>query len=475
MYWPDGTEVTSADVKFGWEVDRDGTPLPHTCETDGVCRVDTPDRYTAVYHLPQPRSSFLDNIPGYVLPAKWAGFWNHDVHAAAVALNTNLPPGSPGFPSAGPYQTLRFVGDRRAIMGPMPHYTTLTCGGHIQKLVFVQYASVAELVAAAATHQVDITAGQPGFFPGPTASDVPLLEQHTDSYTLWIGPGSFYLRLSLMVDRTYHGQPNPLADTRVRLALALGLDRDGLVRKALDLNRQEIQNLISWTPWPNTPVLRAPGADRSITGQWDPLAGRFLSTTGRGRALADAHALLASTPWAHGFTLDLFTTNGNPARYAAAQYLARSWARLGVHVNLNFVSGADLFNDWDHGGIVAHGAFQVGLWAESFLDDGSSLDTSLQSRYIQTESSHNATTTGDTSHIRDAVIDRDVDLLARTTKRKARDTLLAAIQQQLNRKAYWIMLWIQPNIATSDDRVADFAPGLAPLNYDIQNWRVTGP
>jgi ABC-type transport system substrate-binding protein len=475
MYWPDGSEVTSADVKFGWEVDRDGAPLPLTCETDGVCSVDTPDRYTAVYHLPQPSSSFLDNIPGFVLPATWPGFWNQNVHAAATALNTNLPPGSPGFPSTGPYQTVRFVGDRQAIMRPMLYYTTLNCGGHIQKLVLVQYTSVADLVAAAATHQVDVTAGGAGFFPGPTGSDVPLLEQHPNAYKLWIVPGSYYLRLSLMVDRTYHGQPNPLANAKVRLALALGLDRDGLVRKALDLTRRQIQNLTSWTPWPNTPVLHAPGADRSITGQWDPLAGRFLSTTGRGRALSDARKLLAATPWAHGFTLDFLTTSGSPERYAAAQYLATSWARLGVHLDLHFVSGSDLFNDWDHGGIVVHGAFQVGLWANPFMDDGGSLDTLLQSRNIPTQSSHDANTSDNVSHIRDAVIDRDFDLLARTTKRKARDTLLAAIQQELNRKAYWIMLWIQPNIATSDDRVTDLAPGLAPLAYDIQDWRVTGP
>lgn len=479
VHWSDGSEVTSADVKFGWQVGRDGAPLPHTCQTDGVCRVDTPDRYTVVFHLPRANASFLfstflnPTLP-YILPLRWAGFWNHNVHAAAVALNTKLPSGSPGFPSTGPYQTVRLVGGQRVIMRPMPYYTTLNCGGHIRKLVFAQYASVAELVAAAATHRVDITAGWPGFFPGPTASDVPLLEQHTGSYRLRILPGSYYSRLLLMVDRSYHGRPNPLASMKVRLALALGLDREGLVRRALALNAQQIRNLISWTPWPNTPVLRAPGTDRRITGQWDPLDRRFLNPTGRGRALADARALLASTPWAHGLTLDLFTTINNPARYAAATFLARSWARLGVHLNLHFVSGAGLFSDWNGGGIVAHGAFQVGLWADPFLGDGALLNTGLQRRYIETESMHSAATGGDPSHIRDAVFDRDFDLLPRTTGQKARDRLLAAIQQELNRKAYWIMLWIQPNIATTDNRVIGFNPGLAPPYYDEQNWRVRG-
>jgi ABC-type transport system substrate-binding protein len=359
----------------------------------------------------------------------------------------------------------------------MPYYTTLNCGAYIQKLVIFQYSSTASLEAAAAAHRVDITVGLDANYSLPP-DDIPVLVEHASAYKIWIVPSSFFEHLELNVDPTYVGQPNPLHDTRVRLALALGFDKAGLLRHSLDLSQEQIRTLTAWTPWVNTPGQRSSGADRSITGQWDPVARQYADETGQGRALADARALLAQTPWKHGLTLDLYTTQNNLTRAAEATYLAKSWAKLGVKVNLNFADGGKLFGDWDHGGILAHGAFQVGLFANPLDGDGGDFNTLLQSKYIDRELSVHLPQNvgnGNVSGIHDVIFDRDFDQLGHTFGRTARDKLLAAIQQELNRKAYWIPLFFHPNINTSDSRVLNFSPGSETPFYDVQDWKVRGP
>lgn len=66
--WQDGVEVSSADFKFSWERSVDPrVESPSASDLAIVASVDTPDPYTAVFHLKKPSGTFYDIVP-YVVP-----------------------------------------------------------------------------------------------------------------------------------------------------------------------------------------------------------------------------------------------------------------------------------------------------------------------------------------------------------------------------------------------------------------------
>src|SRR5205823_4040767 len=61
LLWSDGkTEITSANLKFGWAIDKDPASGPYCdagCKV--ISRIDTPDKYTAVMHLKNIDAPFI--------------------------------------------------------------------------------------------------------------------------------------------------------------------------------------------------------------------------------------------------------------------------------------------------------------------------------------------------------------------------------------------------------------------------------
>jgi peptide/nickel transport system substrate-binding protein len=63
--WQDGAPFTSADVKFSWQaVMNPNNNVVERRGYDQVSSVDTPDAYTAVFHLKRPFAPFVDTVFG---------------------------------------------------------------------------------------------------------------------------------------------------------------------------------------------------------------------------------------------------------------------------------------------------------------------------------------------------------------------------------------------------------------------------
>src|SRR5205807_6515455 len=125
----------------------------------------------------------------------------------------------PNYPTDGPYQSIRIVNRRNILYRPMPYYDDMTCGASIANVIGVELPSGTAQVAAAINGNVDIV---PNFRINAFAD----LQGDTANYTLHLDStltGNIE-NLTLNVDPTYQDQPNPLANTKVRLALALALD-----------------------------------------------------------------------------------------------------------------------------------------------------------------------------------------------------------------------------------------------------------
>jgi ABC-type transport system substrate-binding protein len=482
LRWSNGTEITSADVKFGWRVDMDpasgsgGPACAGTC--DVVSSVDTPDRYTAVFHLKAIDPSFVSpNVDaGGNMPRVWAKgspAWIGDPHVAAQKLGS-LDLRNPAYLTDGPYQAVS-LSQNRLTLRAMKYYDDMRCGASIRSLALTTYntgdtPSTAAQVQAAIGGRIDI-----GTNYAPV--DAPNLTRHRGSYDLHVEPTFTFEHLEFNLDSSFQGRANPLADTRVRLALALALDKISIIRSALALTTKQAQKIEAWTPWVHTSHLTQPYTDPGITGQWDPLANRgrgaYVSATGSGQALADARRLLSSTRWKNGFTLEMYTTQ-KPERLVMMPLVAAAWKRLGVTVRQHPVGFGVLFTPWSQGGIAVHGAFQVLLFAEAGAPSPDPMFTLMESPYVDRDQTAHTSDNVNYAGIRDRTIDQAFSQAVRTFDNRVRKRAFAIVQERLNQRAYWIPLYYVPSISTNDHHVGGFKPnpifGMDAWNsYD---WRV---
>lgn len=474
MHFSNGKEITAQDVVFSWKAGMDKASGPYCLGScDAIARIDTKGKYQLIFHMKQPYAPALDYaINGFqILPRTWPNGWaSGDVHAAANTFysNSKFNYEGPDFPSNGAYQVQQFVNNDRIVLQPMKYYSTMTCGAYLKQLIFVFYSSKPGLIAAAAARQTDVTRNY-------TAADLPELAKHK-TYKTDVVPSFSFEHLEFNVDKEFNGKPNPLSNQNVRLAMALALDKLGLIRSALGLTAKQAKLIEAWSPWVNTPALVQPFADKSLTGQWDPAAKKFQVNTGSGQALADAKKLLAKTPYKDGFSLDFYTTSGNPVRQSQAAVMLRNWATLGIKLNLNFVPSSKLFGYvWANNTIGQHGAFQVAMFATSGKPDPDQFKFNLVSRYIDREQAQHSSTNINWSGIHDKVFDKDMPAAAKTTKRSTRATLYSAVQVEMNKQAYWVPLFYRPNINTTDGKVKNFAgnPTQVESTWNVYNWRVS--
>jgi ABC-type transport system substrate-binding protein len=485
LRWSNNTEITSADIGFGWRVNMDAATGPvcaHSC--DVIRRIDTPDRYTAVLRLktifPSLLTSSLGGGPGgvpFLWPTTWPHAWRDDPHAAAVRLFASpFSQFGPNYPTNGPYYSVRKVGPRSMLFRPMPYYDDMTCGASVANIVDVSYISSAPMLAAAVNGKGDVAKGFDYDF-------LPDLQGHSGTFAFQTDPVLSLEHLGFNVDPTYQGRPNPVANTKIRLALALATDKIKMIGQALTTSTKVAKHIEAWSFALNTPSVVQPFADRALVGQWDPIAKQFVTDTGHGQALADARRLLAGTPWKRGFTLDFYSdASGSISRIRRreAREVITDWAKIGVKLNVHFIDGfppssPNLFGSWFDGGILAHGAFQVVLArSDSGEVDLDNWKFNLQSKYIVREHPANDLG-GNVSGIHDAVLDRGFDRAGGTVNPQARSAEYAAIQREVNERAYWIPLYFPPDLWTSDRRVRNvtFSPGVwGNLCWDMYAWKM---
>jgi peptide/nickel transport system substrate-binding protein len=469
LRWSDGREITAADVRFGWRVEMDPATGPWCAGTcDVISSIGVPDRYTAVLHVKRVYAPLLSTAMPLPWPASWPHAWN-SVRSAARELGKDQAYDflGPQYPTDGPYQVVRKSGGT-ITMQPMPHYDNMVCGAFIRTVRFTILSSLPALMAAAANHRTDAT--DPVFSP----FDLLELRRHIYAYTLHVDPSLTMQHVEFNLDPRYRGRPNPLSNLNVRRALALAVDRVGLVQRSLGFSPEDARNITAWTFLVSTPRLVQPFAETKLVGQWDPIAGTYSSQPGQSDALAHARQLLAATPWKHGFSMDFYTLRQNYFE-STEGVLAGDWARLGVYLRAHFLDPATLFADWSHGGVLAHGDFQGVLFYYGGAFDPDGARFIMQSRYIDRRARIHQALNQNEAGIDDPMIDRAFDRAAQTFDPAGRATGYSFIQERVNKRAYWIPLYFLPIISTSDRSLKNFSINAAvnsPL-WDVYAWKTS--
>ena len=117
--WQDGAPFSSADVKFSWQaVMNPDNNVVERRGYDQVRSVDTPDAYTAVFHLKQPFAPFVDTVFGesddpYRIVPK---------HILGKYKNINQVPFNQQPIGTGPFKVARWIHGDHVAYAANPYY-----------------------------------------------------------------------------------------------------------------------------------------------------------------------------------------------------------------------------------------------------------------------------------------------------------------------------------------------------------------
>ncbi|TAK34620.1 MAG: ABC transporter substrate-binding protein [Chloroflexota bacterium] len=290
LKFSDSSPLTTQDVVFSWERVKGEVSVDKTL-IKMVETVESPDAWTLVWKLRTPNPDFL----------RWFGEY------AAVIHPKRLADGDPKYfdhpVSAGPYMIKEWVpGGPRLLLEANPYYA----GGQMSiRQIEVLYvpdttSRVLQLAQGSLDYVLDL--------PSPARDNLP---PAVATYPRSSATTNF---LVFNIART----GSPLANRDVRHAISLAVDRQDVANKAF-----------FGVASPQTGYLYA-----GLPETYDILP------NGGKRDLEAARKLLASTPYAKGFDMNLVTRSSQPGWKEAALIIKENLTDLNINVTLEVVEDA---------------------------------------------------------------------------------------------------------------------------------------
>jgi peptide/nickel transport system substrate-binding protein len=300
----DGSEFTAEDVRFTLErvATLPNNPNPYTSNIRSIRRVEVVDSHTIRFHA---------EAPDPLLHAPLANIYIVSHRAARDAGPADFRSGRAAV-GTGPYRFVSHTPDAELVLERNEQYWDAK--PHWQRVVFRIISGDAPRVTALLAGDVDVA----DFLP---SRDVATLERDP-RVAVHKGASDRLMYVMLDVGRSpspfvtdLEGQPltpNPLMDPRVRRAMAMSINRDGLVSQVMDgmgvvTNQMMPPGMIGWDP-------DFPGVRYDV---------------------AQARALLAEAGFANGFGLSLHCSNNrylNDARLCQA--VGQMFARIGIRTRV---------------------------------------------------------------------------------------------------------------------------------------------
>jgi peptide/nickel transport system substrate-binding protein len=329
--WSDGAPFTADDVVFTTnEVNNTANNIVSRDGFDLITKIDEPDKYTVVYHLKEPYSSYAytffstGNANPAVLP----------MHLLKGYKSLNEVPYNALPVGIGPFKYKEWRRGDAVVMVKNPLY--FRGEPKLDEIDFKIVPDRNTTVEQLRTHELDLWLPvSPHYYPEATA--IP-------GITGLSIPGFFF-------DHVDFNLTHPvLQDPAVRQALRYALDRDELIRK--------VQNgLYIRSESPVTPATRY-----------------YLNEPLVPFDLAKANAILDSAGWKRGsdgirskngqrLSLTLASSSGNPDSDTEIELIRGWWKPLGIDFVVKRYQASTLFAPAAEGGIIYGGKFDLVLFA----------------------------------------------------------------------------------------------------------------
>ena len=349
--WYDGRSVTSADVEFSYRVMMHPDINVETRQGwDVISRVETPDSFTVVFHLREIYANFVGDC-----------FYDESVLPKHL-LENHLGSG---------FQGLSF---HRKPVGSGPFMVDeWTSGSHIKLIKNADYYGrgpyldeiIIKFVPEGNALVLQLEMGEINGVDNAPNTLLGVLDR-LPGVTVHRNPALFNEHLDLNCE-------NPiLSDRRVRMALAIAVDRDELSGKIYEG---------VWLPaycdeLPNSP---------------------YYSDYGRGVNMFDparSEELLREAGWVdrdgdgireregRPLELSITTTTGNLNRERTEVLLQEQYRRIGVDLTIRNFHPTVMFASHDEGGILKNGRFDIALYAFLAPPDPSTKEGSYSARFL---------------------------------------------------------------------------------------------
>ena len=339
--WHDGAPFSVDDVLFTiGSIQDSGWKSPLAVSFAGV-KVEKVDDHTIRFVLKEPFAPFLGALTLGILPKH---LWGSVSSSSARLHELNIKP-----VGTGPFRFRSFV---RARDGSFRSYTLERNENfygkkpYLERLIFRFYSDYDSAISA-----LDNRAVMGLQYLAVGASDSSLA-QSSDSFSGGVdkNPEIEYYKLKLPQYTALFlnlKKSDILAEAGVRKALALGLDRDRILREAI----QNEGTLIS------SPILEGfLGYNSAISSQpFNPVeSSQLLESLGWKLTATDT----VRKKKTNNLSLQLVTVDRSEHR-ASAAVVAENWKALGVNVKVEYISGTNIQND-----IIRNRNYDVLLYGE---------------------------------------------------------------------------------------------------------------
>jgi peptide/nickel transport system substrate-binding protein len=432
VVWQDGASFGSRDVRFTWRaIMNPDTAVSTRHGYDDIASVDTPDTYTAVFHLkrrfaPAVHTFFAhSDSPIAILPA----------HILERYRNLNDVPFNSRPIGTGPYQIVRWQrGDRIEYVANDRYF--LGKPG-LRRIVVHLIPDENTVIEQMRTHEIDwFVQASPRVYP--QLRSIPGIDVRLVSFN---GVDSLI----------FNTKREPFADPRLRRAVGLAIDKSALVRKVTyDTTLAATEDLPSFM-WAFNPRAGTTRRDVSAARAMLESAGWYAGTDGirikGGRRLTLGIA----------FRTDSLTDRNRGV------VIASMLREAGIEVDLKGYTTTLLYAPAGENGILASGNYDAGLetWYAGVDPDDSSQLLCDQvaprgynwSRYCNSD------------------LDAAEHLALASYDRATRKRAYARVQAILAANAPYVYLWWPRQIEAVSDRLQNFRPNGIVEDWNAYAWR----
>jgi peptide/nickel transport system substrate-binding protein len=330
--WHDGRPVTSADVKFTFEVIMDPQVNVESREGwDVVASAETPDSHTVVFRLKRPYPDFVSEtfydesvLPAHILrDFRGERFHSAPFHHAPVGC--------------GPFKFESWTPGSHLVLVANPDYYGE--GPYLDGIILKFVPTENALLVQLKTGEIDM-------FDNANINFIGQLEQ-IEGVRVYRTPMLMYEHIDL------NTQHDALKDRRVRRALSFATNKreiaeriyNGLVREAA-LDEFEESRYYS--------------AAAAAQATYDPaMARRLLLEAGWRDTDGDGIVDRSGVP----LKLSISASAGQPNRERTELVLREQWRQVGVDLELRNYGPTVLYGTYEDGGILKRGTFDVAMYA----------------------------------------------------------------------------------------------------------------
>jgi peptide/nickel transport system substrate-binding protein len=442
LKWSDGQPITANDFVYWLQVDQDpATGAGNTTGYDQISSARAKDKYTVVLTYKQPFAPYLAYLP-YAAPRHaWSGIANK---AMAATREVNLAPKV----TSGPFVVSDFASGQSITMVPNKYYVSTTLHPSvIDKLVFKGFESKDALIAG-------YQAGETDHAEDFTAADLKKLNGLSG---LRISPAISYEHLD------FNLQNPPLQDLNVRKGIEQAIDRCQIIETIYSAECSQLR-VDTILPQPS------PYYDASIKALPFNLAQAKKDMQAAGW---NCPGNTPCTKQGEKFpTLNLVTTSGNAVRTNVTQIVQRNLAALGVPVNLGgqYYAAGNLFGDFNSGGILATGQYDLALFAYNFpVEPDGSLYPAFHSSQIPSTQNPGG---GNWEHVNNPKVDQALDQGRTTLDPSKRAQLYKDLQKTLIQQVYTIPMYLRPDITLTSPAIGNYYsnPTSAGNTWNVGDW-----